>query len=290
MATYTQIMASSEVDVTRPILAEVAAQIADVQVRNRGTIGGNICSNDPTNHLPPLLVALGASMTIRGADGERTVPADEFFLGVYLTAVGDGRAALEGDGSRGREAGRRVRVDHDRPRRHVHRQCGRDSRRRRRASRSAASTPCRSCVTPAARGRGERPRGASAGAALDPPSTSTPPPTTAAISPRCARSARSCRQRRGGGERGSARQEPRDHGRGQRRRLRARGRRAPAARPLHPRRRRPDRHAHRLRHRQLRRLHDPPRRAGGEELHAARGPGGRRDDRDRRGPGRGRAS
>ena len=93
MATYTQIMASSEVDVSRPILAEVAAQIADVQVRNRGTIGGNVCSNDPTNHLPPLLVALGASMTIRGEGGERTVPAEEFFLGVYMTAVGRGRAA-----------------------------------------------------------------------------------------------------------------------------------------------------------------------------------------------------
>jgi aerobic carbon-monoxide dehydrogenase medium subunit len=94
MATYTEIMGSSEVDVSRPILAEVAAQIADVQVRNRGTIGGNVCSNDPTNHLPPLLVALGASFTIRGADGERTVPAEEFFLGVYLTAVGEGELLL----------------------------------------------------------------------------------------------------------------------------------------------------------------------------------------------------
>jgi carbon-monoxide dehydrogenase medium subunit len=94
MATYTQIMASSEIDVSRPIVAEVAAQIADVQVRNRGTIGGNVCSNDPTNHLPPLLVALGASMTIRGADGERSVPAEEFFLGVYLTAVGEGELLL----------------------------------------------------------------------------------------------------------------------------------------------------------------------------------------------------
>ena len=73
MATYTQLMASSEVDVARPILAEVAAQIADVQVRNRGTIGGNVCSNDPTNHLPPLLVALGATFddprARRRADG-----------------------------------------------------------------------------------------------------------------------------------------------------------------------------------------------------------------------------
>jgi carbon-monoxide dehydrogenase medium subunit len=90
MATLTQLLTSSEVEVARPILAEVAAQIADVQVRNRGTIGGNACSNDPTNHLPPLLAALGASFTVRSAGGERTVSADEFFLGVYLTAVGEG--------------------------------------------------------------------------------------------------------------------------------------------------------------------------------------------------------
>ena len=94
MATYTQIMASSEVEVSRPILAEVMAQIADVQVRNRGTIGGNVCSNDPTNHLPPLLSALGASFVIRGASGERTVPAAEFFLGVYMTAVGEGELLM----------------------------------------------------------------------------------------------------------------------------------------------------------------------------------------------------
>src|SRR6187200_979236 len=74
----------------RSILGEVAGRIADVQVRNRGTIGGNVCSNDPTNHFPPLLVALDASFTIRGAGGERTVSADEFFVGVYMTAVGEG--------------------------------------------------------------------------------------------------------------------------------------------------------------------------------------------------------
>jgi carbon-monoxide dehydrogenase medium subunit len=89
MTTYSEIIASSEAR-ARPILGEVCAQIADVQVRNRGTIGGNACTNDPTNHLPPLLAALGARFTIAGADGERTVPADEFFLGVYLTAVGPG--------------------------------------------------------------------------------------------------------------------------------------------------------------------------------------------------------
>jgi carbon-monoxide dehydrogenase medium subunit len=90
MVTYAQLMTSSEVDVARPILAEVAATIADVQVRHRGTIGGNVCVSDPTNHLPPLLVALDASFTIRGSGGERTVAAAEFFQGVYMTAVGEG--------------------------------------------------------------------------------------------------------------------------------------------------------------------------------------------------------
>jgi carbon-monoxide dehydrogenase medium subunit len=74
----------------RPILGDVCSQIADVQVRNRGTVGGNICASDPTNHLPPLLAALGAELTVAGAGGERSVPAREFFLGVYMTAVGPG--------------------------------------------------------------------------------------------------------------------------------------------------------------------------------------------------------
>jgi aerobic carbon-monoxide dehydrogenase medium subunit len=90
MTTLSQLIRSSDVAEARPIVGEVASQVADVQVRNRGTIGGNICSNDPTNHLPPLVAALGATMTIHSDDGERTVTADEFFLGVYMTAVGPG--------------------------------------------------------------------------------------------------------------------------------------------------------------------------------------------------------
>ena len=89
MATYTDIVGSAE-SRARPILGEVCSTIADVQVRNRGTIGGNLCSNDPTNHLPPLMCAVGAEMTIASESGERTVPAGDFFLGVYLTAVGPG--------------------------------------------------------------------------------------------------------------------------------------------------------------------------------------------------------
>ena len=89
MTTYAEIVDSAEAK-ARPILGEVCAQIADVQVRNRGTIGGNLCSNDPTNHLPPLMAAIGARMTIAGAGGERTVAAGDFFLGVYMTAAGPG--------------------------------------------------------------------------------------------------------------------------------------------------------------------------------------------------------
>ena len=89
MTTYTEIVESAEAE-ARPILGEVCAQIADVQVRNRGTIGGNLCSNDPTNHLPPLMVSIGVQFTIAGLGGERVVSADDFFLGVYLTAVGPG--------------------------------------------------------------------------------------------------------------------------------------------------------------------------------------------------------
>ena len=90
MVTYAELMSSSEVEVARPILAEVAATIGDVQVRNRGTVGGNVCVADPTNHLPPLLAALDATFTVRGEGGERTVSADDFFRGVYMTAVGEG--------------------------------------------------------------------------------------------------------------------------------------------------------------------------------------------------------
>jgi carbon-monoxide dehydrogenase medium subunit len=89
MTTYTDLM-RDEAAGARSILGEVAGMIADVQVRNRGTIGGNVCSNDPTNHFPPLLAAMDARFTILGAAGERVVSAEDFFLGVYLTAAGPG--------------------------------------------------------------------------------------------------------------------------------------------------------------------------------------------------------
>ena len=89
MTTYAELVADDAAG-ARSILGEVAGGIADVQVRNRGTIGGNVCFSDPTSHFPPLLLVMDAEFTIRAVDGERTVPASEFFVGVYMTAAGPG--------------------------------------------------------------------------------------------------------------------------------------------------------------------------------------------------------
>jgi aerobic carbon-monoxide dehydrogenase medium subunit len=88
--TYDELDRSDEIRSSHPLLAEVASHIEDQQIRDRGTIGGNCCLSDPTNNLPPLLVALDATMVIESASGRRAVPAAEFFHGYFATAVGEG--------------------------------------------------------------------------------------------------------------------------------------------------------------------------------------------------------
>ena len=88
--TYDELDHSEEVRASHPLLAEVASHIEDQQIRDRGTIGGNCCLSDPTNNLPPLLVALDATMVIQSASGQREVPAVEFFHGYFATAVQEG--------------------------------------------------------------------------------------------------------------------------------------------------------------------------------------------------------
>ena len=70
-----------------PLLAHATSQVGDPQVRHRGTIGGSIAHGDPASDLPAVLLALGASLVIRGQDGERTVAADDFFTGFLETAL-----------------------------------------------------------------------------------------------------------------------------------------------------------------------------------------------------------
>jgi len=68
-----------------PLLVEGVAQIADPQVRYKGTIGGDICHGDPANDHPALALALDASFVLSGPKGERVVKAEGFFVGVYAT-------------------------------------------------------------------------------------------------------------------------------------------------------------------------------------------------------------
>jgi len=78
-----------------PLLPEAARQIADPQVRNRGTIGGDIAHGDPGNDHPAIALALGASFTLQGPNGTRQVAADDFFLGTYMTAMAEDEILTE---------------------------------------------------------------------------------------------------------------------------------------------------------------------------------------------------
>jgi carbon-monoxide dehydrogenase medium subunit len=78
-----------------PLFAEAEAVIADPVVRNRGTIGGSLCQADAAEDLSSVCTAVKASVVIRGGAGERVVGMDEFHLGPYMTAVGDGEMVTE---------------------------------------------------------------------------------------------------------------------------------------------------------------------------------------------------
>ena len=72
-----------------PLLREAALQIADPQVRNCGTIGGNVANGDPGNDMPAVMQALDASYLLRGKDGSREVKARDFYEGAFVTALED---------------------------------------------------------------------------------------------------------------------------------------------------------------------------------------------------------
>ncbi|MFZ1995710.1 MAG: xanthine dehydrogenase family protein subunit M [Solirubrobacteraceae bacterium] len=78
-----------------PLFADAERVIADPVVRNRGTIGGSLCQADAAEDLSSVCAAINASVVIRGADGERVVGMDEFHVGPYVTAVGDGEMLTE---------------------------------------------------------------------------------------------------------------------------------------------------------------------------------------------------
>jgi len=77
------------------IVALTAGQVGDPQVRHRGTIGGSLAHGDPASDLPTVVLALDGELVARGSGGERTIPAREFFTGVFQTALAPDEMLVE---------------------------------------------------------------------------------------------------------------------------------------------------------------------------------------------------
>ncbi|MBI2988638.1 MAG: xanthine dehydrogenase family protein subunit M [Deltaproteobacteria bacterium] len=87
LTTHYQIESSELLKEKCPLLPQTARVIGDVQVRNRGTIGGSLAHADPAADLAAAMLALGAELRVRGAQGERWLKAEEFFLDLMTTAL-----------------------------------------------------------------------------------------------------------------------------------------------------------------------------------------------------------
>ena len=89
LATHASVADSAAVQGGCPMLAETAAAIGDIQVRNRGTIGGSLAHADPGADYPAAMLALGAEITAVGSGGERTISASDFFVDILTTALSE---------------------------------------------------------------------------------------------------------------------------------------------------------------------------------------------------------
>lgn len=89
LTTHHDVGASPEVRESCPLLSDTAGQIGDLQVRNRGTIGGSLAHADPAADYPAAILALGAEIVATGPQGARTIAADDFFTGPLETALSD---------------------------------------------------------------------------------------------------------------------------------------------------------------------------------------------------------
>lgn len=87
MCTYDALLGSDDLKSKYPVLHEALAWVGDVQVRNLGTIGGSSAHADPAADIPAALVTLDAEFVAVGPNGERTIPASEFFIDIFTTAL-----------------------------------------------------------------------------------------------------------------------------------------------------------------------------------------------------------
>lgn len=95
LTTYRDLLESADVRSQFPLIVEVVNGIGDVQVRNRGTVGGAVAHADPASDLPAALLALDAEIVVRSQDGERVIPAAQFFEGAFVTAIGENELLTE---------------------------------------------------------------------------------------------------------------------------------------------------------------------------------------------------
>jgi carbon-monoxide dehydrogenase medium subunit len=84
---HVDLLKSPEIATHAPLLTEAIAHVAHPAIRNRGTIGGSLAHADPAAELPACMVALGATIIVSGPAGERRVPAQDFFTGIYETVL-----------------------------------------------------------------------------------------------------------------------------------------------------------------------------------------------------------
>jgi aerobic carbon-monoxide dehydrogenase medium subunit len=94
MTTQHEMIGSELLAASCPIIPETSLQIGDPQVRYCGTLGGNVANGDPGNDMPAVMVALDATYRVEGPQGERDVPAREFYRGIYSTALAEGEILL----------------------------------------------------------------------------------------------------------------------------------------------------------------------------------------------------
>ena len=95
LATHAEIAAHPLIRERFPVIAEMASQVANPQIRNVATLGGNLCYADPASDPPTCLVALGARVRVLRGGEEREIPLDGFFKGYYETALGVGDVLVE---------------------------------------------------------------------------------------------------------------------------------------------------------------------------------------------------
>ena len=89
LTTHNTVLKSQDVAMYCPIMVEAYRHVSHHTVRNRGTIGGSLCHNDPAAEMPLVVNLLGASIVARSRNGERVIEADQFFRGNFETALED---------------------------------------------------------------------------------------------------------------------------------------------------------------------------------------------------------